>query len=26
VRAVQVWGFEPLRRLSVDGAASPRKV
>jgi hypothetical protein len=26
VRAVQVWGFEPLRRVSVDGAASPRKV
>ena len=26
VRAVQVWGFEPLRRVSVDGAASPRGV
>ena len=26
VRAVEVWGFEPLRRVSVDGAASPRGV
>ena len=24
VRAVEVWGFEPLRRFSVDGAGSPR--
>ena len=24
VRAVEVWGFEPLRRFSVDSARSPR--
>jgi hypothetical protein len=25
VRAVEVWGFEPLRRVSRDGAGSERR-